>query len=359
MLHTKKIGTKESESSKQQKVIDSSKQLFESIGLEDKVDFRIRKVELKTLPGFTSLFESGFENKDVLVILHSFPASNIMWFKQIPELIKKFHVIALDLYGFGASYRHDITFKDSDHVIDVYTRSIHETIEALSLESYYIAGLSLGGYLTSHFQHRYKPDNVKGVILISPAGTIAKPDGAETRFLEKHGVTNTPKQKMIKFFAYLIFERKWSPLDLVPFVPYLYGIKKYFELHPQYKFTEKEQELLINYFKAVCDYGAEVPMSILGHLLDWGNWSKLPSGIHFNEIMTKYNFVVFFGERDWMQKEPVQEIIEKLPENHKCEGIHIISNAGHAPNFENPQETNEKIFKFCELFKKKDEQNLL
>ena len=92
---------------------------------------------------------------------------------------------------------------------------------------------------------------------------------------------------------------------------------------------------------------------MLGHFLIWGDHSRLPSGVHFKKNLTKYNCVVFFGDDDWLQVEPVRELIEQLPENHKCEGIHLIKDCDHKMSFDNEKNTNEQIFKFYELFKKK------
>ena len=177
-------------------------------------------------------------------------------------------------------------------------------------------------------------------MLLSPAGTTLKPHGAETQFLNDY-TNSILKQNMIKLAVYLVFERKWSPFSLAFFLPKSYTVKKFIKRKQlEYKLDEKEMELMINYFIANFNYG-EQGMSLLGYLLHWGNYSKLPSGIHFNETMTKYNTVVAFGENDWMKVEPVRELIEKLPENHKCEGIHIVKDAGHAMNTENAQGTNE------------------
>ena len=141
----------ESSSTKQEKVVNHTKDCFGSQGLEDGHDYKIKNIELKTLPGFVSVFEGGFHNEDVLFLIHGYGMTSVNYFKALPELMEKFHVYAMDSYGCGASYRSDITYENDDHALDVQLRSIHETIEALNLKSYYLAAHSMGGYLASHF----------------------------------------------------------------------------------------------------------------------------------------------------------------------------------------------------------------
>jgi len=49
-------------------------------------------------------------HKITLMIIHGFGATGITNFKLLPSLIKNFHVIIIDLPGFGKSDRSDFEF---------------------------------------------------------------------------------------------------------------------------------------------------------------------------------------------------------------------------------------------------------
>ena len=341
---------------KQELVVNLSKELYRLSGLEDQVDYKIKNIKLKTLPGFISVLEGGFDNEDVLFMIHGYGGPSALHFKLFPELFKKFHVYSMDLYGFGGSYRYDIQFKDSDHAMDVFLRSIHETIEALELKNYYIVSQSMGSYLTFHYQHKYSPENVKGVMLLSPAGSTLMTPEIKKKILSKTYNNSFFKRNMLKLAIYLVFEKQWSPLSLTFFFPNDYIFRKQQLSDPIYKFTENEQELTIKYYTAHMNYGGQ-GMAVLGHFLYQGNFSKKPSSVYFNEVMTKYNFVVFFGDKDWMKADPFRRMIKQLPQNHKCKDVQIINKCGHNMIIQNPKAVNEQIFKFCKIFKEKDDEN--
>ena len=176
------------------------------------------------------------------------------------------------------------------------------------------------------------------------------------QFLEKsNAATKLMIGPVLSLAEYLVFDRKWSPFHIPFFLPFSYIVDKVFG--NSYNLSENEHKLFMKLLNASWDYGNQ-GWSLLGHFLIWGDHSRLPTGVHFNKIMTKYNCVVLFGDDDWMKIEPVRELIERLPENHKCEGIHIVKGAGHALSLQNAQTSNEQIFKFYELFKNKNAQNL-
>ena len=247
---------------KQELVVDASKELYKSKGLKDGVDYVIYDVPLKTIPGYISVFEAGFGNKDVLIMIHGYGASSAFNFKQFPDLSKKFHIYSIDLYGFGASYRYDITFKDSDHALSTFLTSIHETLEAINKAPYYIAAHSLGGYLACHYLAKYKPDNVKGVMLQSPAGTTKLDPEMIDAFYKKFEF-GFAKKCLFNFAFYLLYDRKWSPLSLAFFMPNSTLMKRFFG-NARLKLTEEEKKLMINYYLANLNYGDQ-GMSVLGY----------------------------------------------------------------------------------------------
>jgi len=60
-------------------------------------------------------------------------------------------------------------------------------------------------------------------------------------------------------------------------------------------------------------------MQVLGHFLWFARYSKNPTNVFLPELVMKYNFVFFFGDRDWMDVDSVREELKKLPEGNLCE----------------------------------------
>jgi pimeloyl-ACP methyl ester carboxylesterase len=209
-------------------VSEAEKELYALYGLKDESDYIIYDTPLSTLPGHLSTFEGGFKNKDTLVMIHGYGASNAFWFKVMPELLKKFHVYALDMYGFGGSHRPDETIKSTEHGLEIYTKSIEEWRVSLNLTEFYILGHSLGAYLTNHYLHRYGGSDafkVNGVFMLSPAGSTAATPEEKEEFNNRFGWF---KGSMIKLVGYLIFDRHWSPLSLGFFMSRDKAVGKFF-----------------------------------------------------------------------------------------------------------------------------------
>ena len=220
--------SKKEEPSKQVLVYEAQKELYALYGLADEVDYNLYDTQLDTVPGHLSTFEGGFNNKDVLVMIHGYGASNAFWFKIMPDLLKHFHVYALDMYGFGASHRAQEDITSTEQGLEIYTRSVEEWREKLGLKDFYILGHSLGAYLTNHYLHRYGQSGkfkINGVFMMSPAGsTIATPEEKK----EFEGRFNWFTGSIVKVVGYLIFDRHWSPLSLAFWMSKSKAVSKFF-----------------------------------------------------------------------------------------------------------------------------------
>ena len=106
------------------------------------------------LPGFESHWIPSPEGKifarskgqgDPLILLHGFPQNNVMWHRVAPELAKHFHVICIDLRGYGWS---SAPRADSSH--ETYSKramgeDVLAVMEHFSLVRTAIAGHDRGG----------------------------------------------------------------------------------------------------------------------------------------------------------------------------------------------------------------------
>ncbi len=108
--------------------------------------------------------EKGKKNKETVIMTHGFYYSTFMWEKNIDFLAKKYHVIAVDLWGWGYSERLD----PEEYTFPAYAREIIGLMDHLKIKKASLIGQSMGGatstYIAAHF-----PDRVKKLILVDPA----------------------------------------------------------------------------------------------------------------------------------------------------------------------------------------------
>ncbi len=109
-------------------------------------------------------------NGDVLVFIHAFPLSQLMWEPQVKAFSKNYRVITLDLRGHGESETLLWNFTLED-----YAKDINELLQYLNVQQATFIGLSMGGYILFAF-YRLFPTMVKALVL---ADTRAQADSEE------------------------------------------------------------------------------------------------------------------------------------------------------------------------------------
>lgn len=86
------------------------------------------------------------------------------------DLLKdKYEVIRMDLPAFGLTGPRE----DDDYSIEMYVQFINQFVEKIGVDSFFIAGNSLGGEIVWHYALQY-PEKVAKMVLISPAGIQQK-----------------------------------------------------------------------------------------------------------------------------------------------------------------------------------------
>jgi len=114
-----------------------------------------------TINGLKIYYEESGEGMPV-ILLHHFFATASQWKTYVPELAKKYRVIAVDLPGHGRSDYMDTTKvflhkKATEYIIGL--------IDFLKLDSVYLIGASSGGPITSYLA-TLRPDLVKRAVVI-------------------------------------------------------------------------------------------------------------------------------------------------------------------------------------------------
>ncbi|BCJ29846.1 alpha/beta hydrolase [Actinocatenispora sera] len=111
-----------------------------------------------------------------LVLLHAFPLNAAMWAAQRDGLAAHARVITPDQRGFGDSTELGRADPDLDVVVD----DLRELLDALSLETVVLGGISMGGYVALAFLRRY-PERLAGLLLADTKATADTDEAAANR----------------------------------------------------------------------------------------------------------------------------------------------------------------------------------
>lgn len=117
-----------------------------------------------------SLDIAYFENprragQQSLLLIHGFGASKEGWLRYAAALSDRYHIVIIDLPGHGESTK-DLALNYS---IETQVDNVHHIAKELKLESFHIAGNSMGGAIASIYAAKY-PNKIKTATLYDPAG---------------------------------------------------------------------------------------------------------------------------------------------------------------------------------------------
>lgn len=108
-----------------------------------------------------------------VVLLHAYPCDGTMWDAQAVALLDAgYRVLRPDLPGFGAS----VVSRESPS-LDVMADGVLDVVEQTGVESFALAGLSMGGYVAMQIL-RQQPSRVTALALLD---TKASPDAPQAR----------------------------------------------------------------------------------------------------------------------------------------------------------------------------------
>lgn len=99
-----------------------------------------------------------------IILVHGLASNAGFWRYNIPELSKKYRVIAVDLPGYGKSQKGNYTYSMS-----FYADQIKRLIDKLELKNVVYVGHSMGGQIGIKLAIKY-PELLHKLILASPAG---------------------------------------------------------------------------------------------------------------------------------------------------------------------------------------------
>jgi pimeloyl-ACP methyl ester carboxylesterase len=101
-----------------------------------------------------------------LLLIHGLGASTFTFRRILPDLARRFRVVALDLKGFGFSER-----ADGDYSLGTQAALVRQVMDRLGIERASVLGHSMGGAVAMRLALAY-PDRVERLILASSASDL-------------------------------------------------------------------------------------------------------------------------------------------------------------------------------------------
>ena len=140
---------------------------FSACSTKIPVTWKARIVSSKVKPLSLAYFEYGDPKNETLLFLHGFGESKETWRFLVPKLSQKYHLVLLDLKGFGQSP------KVEDHAYSVYdqAKEVANFIKHKKLKEITVVGRSFGGGVTLVLALMQKDKliskNIKRLVLIN------------------------------------------------------------------------------------------------------------------------------------------------------------------------------------------------
>lgn len=133
------------------------------------------------IPGFHIAYLEGGQGRPLL-LLHGFGGDKDNWTRVSRYLTPHYHVIAVDLPGYGDSTRPGL---DQVHIAD-NVRYVGEIAEALQLDRFDLGGSSMGGWIAASYAAAHA-ERVDSLWLLAPAGVASAQPSDLARTIQSSG----------------------------------------------------------------------------------------------------------------------------------------------------------------------------
>lgn len=249
-----------------------------------------------------------------IVLLHGTAASLHTWDAWTEELKKSHKVIRMDLPAFGLTGPN----ASADYTIKAYTKFLHQFLQKIEVNKFYLVGNSLGSNIAWNYTAEY-PEKVEKLILLDASGLP----------------TNKPQPTVFKMAKTPVFN------SLFLYITPKFFIKK--NIKEVYADDTKiTDDLITRYHKMALRNGnrqAFIDRAKIDFKLGTkANLDKLKS------IQTPT--LLIWGAKDsWIPLDNGKRMDSILP-NSK---LQILENSGHVPMEENPEESLVFLRDFIEI----------
>ena len=117
-------------------------------------------------------YEGGPQGAETILMIHGFGADKDNWLRFSRLLTARYHVVALDLPGFGDSSKPEASYD-----VGTQVERLNAFAKAIGLHKLHLIGNSMGGHIAALYAARH-PEEVLSVALLNNAG-INAPQASE------------------------------------------------------------------------------------------------------------------------------------------------------------------------------------
>ncbi|MGH9874214.1 MAG: alpha/beta fold hydrolase [Pyrinomonadaceae bacterium] len=244
-----------------------------------------------------------------LVLIHGYTSSTYSWKDVFEPLAKSFHVIAVDLKGFGFSAK-----PDGDYTRRGQATLVAHLLEHLKIEKAWLCGNSMGGEVALNVALA-NPERVAGLILIDSAGVEVPGKGSLA-----------PGYLMIPVVGRILIALSLTSDKLVR-----QGLQKSF-----YDLTKVTDDRVANYYRPLKTRGGQ-----LAALRARTQWSMFPVEPELGKILSPT--LILWGAQDQLLPLAGGRKMSSLIKDSK---LVIFENCGHLPQEEMPARVVDEITRF-------------
>lgn len=241
-----------------------------------------------------------------IIFLHGYPFDKTMWQLQLDFLKSSYRLISCDIRGFGKS-----TDEDSPLSIDLFADDLIQFMDNLNIDKAVVCGLSMGGFIALNAMQRF-PDRFEALILC-----------------DTQCISDTKEVK----------EKRYKIIDEIA----IDGVTKFNEGFIKSVFCKdsfnNKKELVKNLHHVVFSNSQHI---ITQGLVALAERSETCSTLNEITIPT----LIICGRED--EVTPLAQS-ELMNETIKGSTLHVIDNAGHVSNLEQPHEFNKHLLDFLTI----------
>ncbi len=139
----------------------------------------------------------GQEGNPVLILSNSLGTNYSMWDLQLPEFLKKFHLLRYDMRGHGRS-----SVTPGPYSIEQLAKDVLRLADALKLGRFHFCGLSMGGMIGMWLAAN-APNRLDKLVLCNTAAKIGTAETWNTRIetVRKDGMKQVAAAAMERWFS--------------------------------------------------------------------------------------------------------------------------------------------------------------
>lgn len=259
--------------------------------------------------GIKSCYLEAGEGSVPVLLLHGAMANSLNWYEVMPQLARRFRVIAPDVVGYGESDKPNVNYDRA-----YYAGWLAGFTKALDLAKVSLVGNSLGGAIAAEFALQH-PEQVERLILVNSMS------------LGKLSAMAAPS------YTWGVVKAQMSPQKIKPE-----------QLEKIWQGIVYDSARFNQITKAIGDYSLEVLARPNGTRPFWHGQTQAVKPFSKNQLASiKVPTLLLWGEADKIAPLKYAQEVQQFIPGAKLE---IMEKAGHAPFFDRPDEFCQKVETF-------------